>query len=65
VRGATRAGLAAHWQWVLVVVGSLFVYLLSSLSHWFEPAGLLIVAVAVAPIALRLLRGDVLRSYGD
>jgi hypothetical protein len=56
VGGATRAGLAAHWQWMLVVAGSLSVYVLSSVSHWFEPAGLLVIAVAVAPTAVRLVR---------
>jgi hypothetical protein len=43
---------------MLVVVGSLSVFALSSVSHWFEPVGLLIVAAAVAPIARRLLGGQ-------
>lgn len=58
IGGAARAGLAKHWQWILVVVGSLSVYALSSVSQWFEPLGLLIVAAAVAPTAIHLLRGQ-------
>jgi hypothetical protein len=63
VGGAARAGLASHWQWILVVVGSLSVYLLSSVSQWFEPVGLLIVAASVAPTVRRLFRSQALCEH--
>lgn len=54
--GATRAGWARHWQWLLASGGSAAVFALSSATLLIEALGLFAIAVAAAPTALRMLR---------
>lgn len=52
--GAARAGLARHWQWMAAVVASVAMFVGSGTFPWAEPIGLVVIAVAVAPTAIRL-----------
>jgi len=56
--GATRAGWASHWQWLLASAGSAAVFALSSVTLLIEALGLFAIAVAAAPTARRMVRGS-------
>lgn len=57
--GATRAGLASHWQWLLASAGSVAVFSLSGITLLAEFVGVLAIAIATAPTArLLLTRGS-------
>lgn len=53
--GATRAGWASHWQWLLACAGSVAVFSLSGVTLLAESFGLLAIAVAALPTARLLL----------